>query len=96
MLTDLIADIRDQGGVERAIMDAGDLVLLADTARSADTLGRSIGAFAVMSLTRFIERADDEDWASLMSAMNGGNHPAESAIVHVLRQANRDVADLRR
>ncbi len=94
MLTELVTEIREQGGVERAIMEAGNLALLADTARSADTLGRSIASFAIMSLKRFIERADDEDWTSLMSTINGGDHPAEAAIVHVLRQANSDVAEI--
>lgn len=94
MLHDVLENMRGPGDIERAIMHAGGLTLLADASRCADVIGRSTSAFAVLAMQRFMDRADDEAWTGLVSAMNGSEHPADEAVAVIVRKAVADIREL--
>ncbi|MBU2533246.1 MAG: hypothetical protein KKB37_10935, partial [Alphaproteobacteria bacterium] len=70
MSTDLIsglAVLEQPGGVEGVLIGASELPLLAEVQAAADQLDLSAGAFAVLAVRRFMDRAGDEDWVTLTS-----------------------------
>ena len=92
MLGELIARIDRPGIAEAALLEAGDLVLLAAVTEAAAQLSLSTGDFAALALRRFVERAGDDDWLQLAGTMGRTEEPGLAALRAILNHA---VADAR-
>lgn len=89
MLGELIGRLDQPGIAEAALVEAGDLVLLAGVTEAAGLLGLSTGAFASLAVRRFVERATDEDWLQLTGAM-GREAAGLAALRTILARAVED------
>ena len=93
MLPDVIAQLQEKGTAEALLIEAGELVLLAEVEQAAERLGLATGVFAAMALHRFCERAEDQDWTDLMGRMNRLASPGEAAVVFILARAIDDLRE---
>ncbi len=93
-LGDSLAILKEPGGLETLLINAGDLPLLAEIREVAERMQLRPGAFATLSLHRFVERAGPDDWASLVSRANANdNEDAMGTVVTVILR--RAVCDAR-
>jgi len=83
--------LKEPGGLETVLLNAGALALLAEVRRAAGLMGLDAGAFSQLAVRRFLDRASDEDWATLASRANGGDNALGSVIVAILTKAVTDV-----
>lgn len=90
MLGELIGSLDQPGIAEAALVEAGDLVLLAGVTEAAGLLGLSTGAFASLAVRRFVERATDEDWLQLTGAMGREEAAGLAALRTILARAVED------
>ncbi len=84
-LGDSFAILEEPGGLETLLISAGELPLLVDIEHVAAAMDLAPGAFAALSVRRFVERANTQDWASLMSRANDNdNDDAMGSVVSVI------------
>ena len=94
-LGDVLAILEEPGGLEALLINAGELPLLAQLKDVAALTDMQAGAFAVLSVRRFVERAGSEDWAQLISRANENDtDDAMGAVVSVILR--RAVFDARK
>jgi len=93
MLGELIGRLDQPGIAEAALVDTGDLVLLAGVAEAAELFDLSTGAFTSLAVQRFVERATDEDWLQLAGAMSREEAPGLAALRTILTRAVRDARE---
>ena len=95
-LGDMLATLEEPGGLEALLINAGELPLLAELKGVVALTDMQPGAFAALSVRRFVERANSEDWASLISRANeNGTGDAMGAVVSViLRRAVLDAREV--
>ena len=93
MLGELIGRLDQPGIAEAALVETGDLVLLAGVAEAAERLDLSTGAFASLAVRRFVERASDEDWLQLAGAMSREEAPGLAALRKILARAVQDARE---
>lgn len=87
MLGELIARLDDPGAAEEALIESGDIMLLARVRAEAEYLGQSVGDFAASVVRRFMDGAGDEEWVQLIGAMNRSDTPGLAAIRTILARA---------
>lgn len=92
MLADIISRLGEPGAAEAAVIESGDLTLLADIRAASAGLGMDAGEFASLAVRRFADRADDDAWLQLISATNRSETPGLTTLTVILRRA---VADAR-
>ncbi|WP_436644185.1 hypothetical protein [Microbaculum sp. FT89] len=92
MLGDIIARLGDPGAAEAILIEAGELVLLADIRDAARALDLDAGEFSALAVRRFVERADDDAWLHLVGVIGRSDAPGLDALSAILRRA---VADAR-
>jgi hypothetical protein len=83
----LIADLEDEGNGAKALAALGDIVLFAEVQAMGETFGEDVGAYVATSASRFAARAGDEDWLSLIGAMEQADAPGQTALRRMLRWA---------
>lgn len=88
------AALEQPGGLETVLLNAGDIQLLAEINEAADKLRMAPNAFASLAIRRFMERAGDEDWASLTSDANRNADALGSVVATILRKAVDDVKEI--
>jgi hypothetical protein len=93
MLGDIIARLDDPGLAEQALVEAGELALLADVSEAAGQLGFEVGPFIALAIRRFTERADDEAWVQLIGVIGKSETPGFAALSAILRRAVQDVRE---
>ena len=86
--------LEEPGGLETILINAGALTLLAEVKLAAVHLDLEAGSFAVLAVRRFLERASDDDWASLTSGANAKDDALGSVISCILRKAVGDVNEV--
>ena len=86
--------LEEPGGLETVLINAGALALLAEVKAAAVLLNLQAGPFAVLAVRRFIERASDDDWASLTSGANVRDDALASVVAYILRRAVVDVNEV--
>jgi hypothetical protein len=82
------------GAVQEALVEIGDLPLLAALSDAAARLGLPTEDFAALATRRFVERADDQDWLQLSAVMGRAEAPGLEAIRAILRRAVADAHEL--
>ena len=93
MLGDIIARLHEPGAAEAALIEAGDLALLADVRTAAGLIGMETGEFVSLAVRRFLERADDEAWLQLVGVMGKSETPGLEALTAILRRAVGDARE---
>ncbi len=73
-----------------AALDAlGDIVLFTEVQAMGECYEESPGAYVANAARRFAAMASDEDWLSLMTAMERSQRPAHAALERMLRWSLR-------
>lgn len=68
-----------------ALEALGDIVLFTEVQAMGERYGESPGEYVANAARRFAALANDEDWLSLMTAMERSPRPAHSALEQMLR-----------
>lgn len=88
LLGDLLARFADENVAAEAILELGDLTLLASVSKKAKARGVEVGAFAASAVRRYAAEASDEEWTTLLGAMNRDPDPGivcfRRALAHAL------------
>jgi hypothetical protein len=75
LLGDMIARFDDPAYAGEALMALDDLVLVADIIAAAEAEGLAPGELAKQAVDRFVAAATDEDWVTLIGAMERAEDP---------------------
>ena len=70
-----------------ALEALGDIVLFAEIQGMCERYDESPGTYVANAARRFAAQAGDEDWLSLMAAMERSQDPAQAALERMLRWA---------
>ena len=88
LLGDLLARFTDESVAAEAILALGDLALLASVRDEAEARGLEVGAFAASAVRQYAAQASDEEWVTLLGAMNRDPDPGivcfKRALAHAL------------
>jgi hypothetical protein len=84
LLGDMIARFDDPAYAGEALMALGDLVLVADIIAAAEAEGVAPGELARQAVDRFVAAATDEDWVSVVGAMERAEDPAREFLRRAL------------
>ena len=88
------AILAEPGGLETVLINAGALKLLPEIEAAAALIDLDARAFSALAVRRFMERADDQDWAMLTSAANAEGDALGSIIAVILRKAVDDAREV--
>lgn len=90
LLGDLLARFSDTGAAAEAVLGLGDLALLHSVRRQAEARGLEIGEFAASAVGQYAAAASDEEWVTLLGAMNRDPDPGlvcfRRALAHALAE----------
>jgi hypothetical protein len=70
-----------------ALEALGDIVLFTEIQAMGERFDECPGAYVANAARRFAARGSDEDWLSLMAAMERSQDPAQAALERMLRWA---------
>jgi len=87
MLGTLIARLESEESAAEAIAALGDLPLYAEVAAMAERYGETPGEFVAASAASFANLARDEDWQSLIAAVERAEAPGAAALQRLVRWA---------
>lgn len=93
-LTMSLRVLEEAGGLEEVLLNAGEMALLAEVKGAAEALEMQPGVFASLAVRRFIERAEHEDWAYLVSRANAKEDAMAEVATVILRRAAGDVKEV--
>ena len=89
MLGDLLANLTDETTALETILGAGDLALLTAVREQAAADGVELAAYVSQTVQRYANEASDEEWITLMGALNRSPDPSaiclKRAFEHALR-----------
>ena len=80
MLGDLLASLTDEATALEAILGAGDLALLTTMRERAAAEGIELGAYVVETMQHYAAHASDEEWVTLMGALNRSPDPGVTCL----------------
>jgi hypothetical protein len=90
LLGDLLARLADESVAAETLLALGDLTLLAAVRDEAEARGLEVGAFAANAVRHYAAHASDEEWVTLLGAMNRDPDPGivcfKRALAHALAQ----------
>jgi hypothetical protein len=75
LLGDVIARLTDETAAAKAIVDLGDLRLLAEMRERARESEVSLGAYATWAMRTYADNASSEEWTTLISALGRSEDP---------------------
>jgi hypothetical protein len=80
MLGDLLASLTDETKALEAILSVGDLSLLTAVRERASAEGVELGAYVAETVQRYAAEATDEEWTTLMGALNRAADPGAACL----------------
>ena len=80
MLGDLLASLTDETTALETILGAGDLALLTAVRERADAEGIDLAAYVTQTVRRYTNEASDEEWITLMGALNRSPDPSATCL----------------
>lgn len=83
----LIDHLSFEEDAAEALEALGDIVLFSEVQAVGEHYGERPGEYVANAARRFAALASDEDWLSLMSAMERSQDPAHAALERMLRWA---------
>jgi hypothetical protein len=87
MLSDLLTRLDDEEAVEDALIDLGDLRLIATLRQRAEVNGVGLGTFAAHSVRSYMDEAPDEEWVTLLAELHRSADPGGTFIKRALARA---------
>ncbi len=84
LLSDVIARLADETIAAQAILDLGDLKLLAEMRERAEENGVSLGAYTAWVVRAYADNAPSEEWTSLISALERSDDPGTTCLRRAL------------
>jgi len=87
ILSDVLRQFDDPSVVVAAVMQFGDLSLLARAETKAASHGESLGEYAAASIRLFSNQANGDDWVALMAAMGRADDPGAICLRFMLEWA---------
>ena len=89
LLGDLLSRFTDESLAAEAILSLADLGLLTALRQRAEADGLELGTFAALAVQRYAEEASDEEWVTLMGAMDRSTDPGLTCLKRALVYATR-------
>lgn len=86
MLGSIVQNLGAPGVAQAALIEAGELALLARVDDAASLLDTEPGELAAYIARRWLAVADDEAWLRLVSVIGRSQQPALAALVMMLEQ----------
>lgn len=83
----LMSHLESETGAEAALEALGDVVLFARIRSVGEAFEEAPGTYVANASGRFARLASDEDWLSLMGAMEREADPGRTALTRMLRWA---------
>lgn len=84
LLGDVIAGFQDPVFAGEALLALDDLVLTARIAAAAAEEDITPGEFAMQSVGNFVNRANDEEWLTLVGQMSRADNPGQVFLRRIL------------
>jgi CO/xanthine dehydrogenase FAD-binding subunit len=93
LLGDVLRDLQDETLAMGALAAMNDLVLLTRVRNAAGLLAETPGEYAANSVRGFADRAGDEDWQALVTAIQNSADTGQTCLAHMIDWAlKRDAA----
>jgi len=89
MLGDLLASLTDETTALETILGAGDLALLTAVREQAAADGVELAAYVSQTVRRYANEASDEEWITLMGALNRSQDPSATCLKRAFEHALR-------
>jgi hypothetical protein len=83
----LICRLEDEDDAGLALEAIGDIALFAEVARIGEYFSESPAAYVAAAAARFANLANNEDWLTLVGALEGSDDTARALLMHMLRWA---------
>lgn len=80
MLGDLLKSLTDETTALEAVLGTGDLALLTAVRERAAKEGVDLGTYVSQTMQRYAHEASDDEWTTLMSALNRSQDPAATCL----------------
>ena len=87
ILGDILRQFDDPSIVAAALMQFGDIGLMARAETRAAAHGETLGEYASASVRLFSSEASDDDWVALMAAMGRADDPGAICLSFMLEWA---------
>ncbi len=84
LLGTIMNELRDETTAAGALMHLGDLALVAEVNTARAPHGESIGEYVSGAAERFANKASDEDWLALTTALERTSDPAVTCLTMML------------
>jgi hypothetical protein len=84
LLGDLLSRFEDEDIAEEAVLQLGDLAMIARLREAADAGGLAFGTFAAGAVRRYAAEASDEEWTTLMGVMSRAPDPGAACLRRAL------------
>lgn len=85
MLGDLLAEARISAGAFPRLIGASDPDLAAEVERAAAAAGIGVAGYVRAAVVDFTEHAEEADWATLTSRLNGSADPGLACLTVMVR-----------
>lgn len=76
LLGDIVAKFEDEAEAAEAVLNLGDLGLLATLQRQADAAGVPLGTYAAWSVRAYADHAPPDEWTTLLGIIGRAEDPA--------------------
>ena len=85
LLGTIMNELRDETVAAAALMQLGDVVLVAEVNAARVPHDESIGEYVAGAAQRFARKASDEDWLALTTALERSNNPAVTCLTTMVK-----------
>jgi hypothetical protein len=85
LLGTIMNELRDETVAAAALMQLGDVVLVAEVDTAREPHDESIGEYVSGAAQRFAHKASDEDWLALMTALERSDNPAVTCLTTMVK-----------
>jgi hypothetical protein len=85
LLGAIMNELRDEKAAAAALMQLGDVVLVAEVDAAREPHGERIGEYVSGAAQRFAHKASDGDWLALMTALECSGNPAVTCLTTMVK-----------
>ncbi len=90
MLGDLLKSLSDETTALETVLGTGDLALLTAVRERAAAQGVDLASYVGQSVQRYAHEASDEEWTTLIGALNRSQDPAATCLKRAFEHDLRD------
>jgi hypothetical protein len=85
LLGTIMNELRDETAAAAALMQLGDVVLVAEVDAAREPHDESIGEYVSGAAQRFARKASDEDWLAMMTVLERSDNPAFTCLTTMVK-----------